>query len=531
MTLLTSVQRGFLEALSQLAYSNPFTPRRIELEQQALGEDFAEASITWSKQSAWDGERPNVSKLRSRCETLAEVLRSKLAGECQAVDAELELYEDLIAYLLYYRYQADFRRLIAGADNNMQPISCWESFRHDADYFLGQTNLVRFRRFDAAHLFACFFQVARAFHEIYHHMVGTSAPAAQLRSRAWQSIFTHDMRRYRQTLYTRMADFTTLITGPSGTGKELVARAIGLSRYVPFDGRRGTFAATPQELFFPLNLSALSATLIESDLFGHSKGAYTGATGERIGWLEACPDRGTVFLDEIGDLEASIQVKLLRVLQSRTFQRIGETRDRQFVGKVIAATNQDLEARTRDGRFREDFYFRLCSDMIATPSLAEQLHDTPDDLSNLVGRCVHRVAGDDADDLTTEVTAWIDQHLGIHYPWPGNFRELEQCVRNVVIRQEYRPRLSLDPSTVDPRQQLAEEFLAGQLTAEEILRRYCTVSYAETGSYEETGRRLKLDRRTVKSKVDEPLLAALTVENATTTWMEAVSVGHGVPVQ
>ena len=130
---------------------------------------------------------------------------------------------------------------------------------------------------EASHLFACFFQIRRAFDLIFRHIIGASRPAANLRATVWQSIFTHDMRRYRRSLYRRMHDVTTLVTGPSGTGKELVARAIGLSRYIPFDPDREMFVADLDGSFHALNLSALSPTLIESELFGHRKGAFTGA--------------------------------------------------------------------------------------------------------------------------------------------------------------------------------------------------------------------------------------------------------------
>src|SRR5690606_29799135 len=123
---------------------------------------------------------------------------------------------------------------------------------------------------------------------------------------------------------------------------ELVARAIGLSRFIPFDPKTQRFAEDFAGSFFPLNLSALSATLVESELFGHCRGAFTGALQDRAGWLEVCPHYGTVFLDEIGEVDPQVQVKLLRVLQERTFNRIGETDARRFSGKIIAATNRDL---------------------------------------------------------------------------------------------------------------------------------------------------------------------------------------------
>src|SRR5205085_3415278 len=120
----------------------------------------------------------------------------------------------------------------------------------------------------------------------------------------------------------------------------------------------------PAESFHALSLSALSPTLIESELFGHRRGSFTGAIDDRAGWLEVCRPLGTVFLDEIGEIDPAVQVKLLRVLQTRTFVRLGDTRNRKFTGKIIAATNRDLAQQMQLGQIREDFYYRLCSDMI-----------------------------------------------------------------------------------------------------------------------------------------------------------------------
>jgi DNA-binding NtrC family response regulator len=159
------------------------------------------------------------------------------------------------------------------------------------------------------------------------------------------------------------------------------------------------------------------------------------------------------------------------------------------------------------GRFRTDLYYRLCSDLIVTPSLREQLHDAPGELRALLRALARRIAGDDeAEAVAAEAEGWIAAHLGAEYPWPGNVRELEQCVRNVLIRGEYRPPAA--PAT-GARDALARAFLTGAFTADELLRRYCTLLYAQTGSYVETARRLGLDRRTVRERIDPALLAAL----------------------
>ena len=332
--------------------------------------------------------------------------------------------------------------------------------------------------------------------------------AARLRAAVWESIFTHDVRRYRRTLYRRMGEISTLIVGPSGTGKELVAQAIGLARYIPFNPKTLEFDEDFSESMYPLNLSALSPTLIESELFGHRKGAFTGAIQDRKGWFEVCSPLGTVFLDEIGEVDRAIQVKLLRVLQTRSFQPIGGTDSRRFQGKIIAATNRDLALEIEKGRFRADLYYRLCSDLIVTPSLQDQVQESPDHLHNLLLFVCRRVAGEEeAEALAQEAQKWIIENLGTDYPWPGNIRELEQCVRNVLIRKTYNPSRSQNS---DARDRLAQAVCEGRLTVDELLKHYFTLVYSQTKNYQETGRRLGVDGRTAKAKVDKELLREYT---------------------
>jgi DNA-binding NtrC family response regulator len=259
-------------------------------------------------------------------------------------------------------------------------------------------------------------------------------PAAQLRASVWQSIFIHDAPRYQRVLFERMSGIPTLITGPSGTGKELVARAIGLSRYVAFDEEKGASAESFLAGFHAVNLLGLSPTRIESELFGHTRGP-SGAVQDRAGWLETCGPGGTVFLDEIGELDPTIQVMLRRMFQTRSFQRIGETEERVFVGKIIAATNRDLAAEVRSGGFRPDFYYRLCADMIQPPTLRDQIGSSPGEISSLLDILASRIGGnEEGPSLAAEVETFVNGHLGADDSWPGNVRELEQCVRNILVR-------------------------------------------------------------------------------------------------
>ncbi|RMF83650.1 MAG: sigma-54-dependent Fis family transcriptional regulator [Nitrospinota bacterium] len=509
MPFLTTGERSFLQAVAKLGYCNPFLPERVEYEREVLGPDFEESEAIWSlRVDDPDTPRVNPLKIVARVEVLVGKLRKRLASGTSATERDLFLYEDAVLFLLFHRYQDHFYQAIVQEEKPQPPrkrFEFYQEFLHDWEYYFGLPTFPFPTREEAPHLFACFFQVRRAFHHIFRHIIGSSMIAARLRAAVWQSIFTHDMRRYRRSLYQRMGDFTTLITGPSGTGKELVARAIALSRYLPFHPDTLTFREDFTRLFYAINLSALPTTLVESELFGHRRGAFTGALQDKQGWLELCPPLGTVFLDEIGDLDPAVQVKLLRVLQTRQFQRLGETTAREFHGKLIAATNRNLYEAMQRGQFREDLYYRLCSDLIVTPSLYEQLRESPAVLGELLLFIAQRVVGPtEAERLAREAEAWIMTCLGPDYPWPGNIRELEQCVRNVLIRREYHPP---ERTPLSWKEELLQAFHSGSLTAEELLCRYCTLVYAQTRSYEETARRLQLDRRTVKRKIDPQLLA------------------------
>lgn len=491
MSALSKSERHFLTAVANVAYSNPFLPERIAFEKEALGREFRDSGPVWSASVEDPDATPaNVSAIYRKLSGAIETAHRKLVAANDLNPDELRIYEESVHYLLYERYNRDFvasdgkatfyRRFLEDWNHlNRFPGKSFESSLHPA------------------HVFACFRQIQRAFHHIYNSIIGNSMPAARLRASVWQSIFTLDMRRYRRTMYKRMVDFPTLITGPSGTGKELIARAIAGSRYVPFDAERLDFADPRGETFLAMNVAAMPSSLAESELFGHQRGSFTGAISDRKGWLETCPAVGSVFLDELGEMDLPIQAKLLRVIETRRFAPVGDTALREFRGKLIAATNRDLSKEIAAGRFREDLYYRLCADLIQTPSLAEQIRDSPGVFRELLQYMTRRTAGDEAIECLPEVESWIRIHMPKGYAWPGNYRELEQCVRNIVIRGSYRPSQSAEAEDWMAR------FHAGTIPVDELTARFVARVYAETGSYEETGRRLGLDRRTVKAKVDE----------------------------
>ena len=209
-------------------------------------------------------------------------------------------------------------------------------------------------------------------------------------------------------------DSTILILGESGTGKELVARTIHYN------------SPRKNKPLIPINCGAIPETLLESELFGHEKGAFTGASTTRIGRFELA-DGGTIFLDEIGDMSPTLQVKLLRVLQQREFERVGGVRTIKVDVRIIAATNIDLEHAVHEGKFREDLYYRLNVIPVVIPPLRERADDIP----LLMDHFLSHFNKTKKRDIKGFSPAAMD--ILISYPWPGNIRELENLVERLII--------------------------------------------------------------------------------------------------
>ena len=495
MSVFAAQDRHFLASVASLGYANPFLPERITFEKAALGREFQAAGPVWSVSVANpDATSPNVTATYAKLNERMHRFRDVIAETPSPTPEDLRIYEESVHYLLYQRYYEGFSAAKGKCHFYRDFLADWTHLLDiDGRHFQSAA--------EPAHVFACLRQIHRAFHHVYDNIVGNSMPAARLRASVWQSIFTQDMRRYRRTMFRRLGEFPTLITGPSGTGKELIARAISGSRYVPFDAGRTEFADPEENAFLAINIAALSPALVESELFGHRRGSFTGAIADRKGWLEMCPPMGCVFLDELAEMDLAIEVKLLRVIETRQFSPVGDTATREFHGKLIAATNRDLPTEIQAGRFREDLYYRLCADQIRTPSLAEQIQESPGVLRELVHYMVLRTVGDEAERCLPEVEEWIAGNLPRGYTWPGNYRELEQCVRNIIIRRSYRPL----ERTATGEEEWIRKFRAGEYTADDLLARYAAEVYRVTGSYEAAAHRMGLDRRTVKAKVKKYL--------------------------
>jgi transcriptional regulator with PAS, ATPase and Fis domain len=222
------------------------------------------------------------------------------------------------------------------------------------------------------------------------------------------------MRVLRMVDKVAPTDSSVLVLGESGTGKELIARALH------------ELSPRAQKLMIPINCGAIPENLLESELFGHVKGAYTGAAQSRTGRFEMA-DGGTIFLDEIGEMSMTLQVKLLRVLQERSFEPVGGSRTVEVDVRIVAATNKDLEQEVEEGRFREDLYYRLNVVELNIPSLRERKSDIPRLITHFNTK-LHETRQRAISGIDDDALAKLMQ-----YRWPGNVRELENIVERLTV--------------------------------------------------------------------------------------------------
>lgn len=470
----------FFRMIAEAAFSNPFSSERVEMDRRIVG---APENAEWHEM------------LLPLLQTLDSNLHKLEASDGISVDADGNEDDQSLAvsilFHVFHKYMERFDHLIhqqirAGDESCRSPFAfqCLEEL-------IGYG----FNRDEACRYVGMFYQIRRAYFFISKELVGDSPCMKQLRARLWDNIFTHEIRWYERCLWNRMEDFSTLLLGETGTGKGAAAAAIGRSGFIPFNPNTQKFKESFTRAFVRINLSQYPESLIESELFGHRKGSFTGAIENHEGIFSKCSPCGAIFLDEIGDVSIPVQIKLLQVLQERTFSPVGSHEKFRFKGRVIAATNKSLDRLRREGTFRDDFYYRLCSDLITVPPLRQRLRESSRELDVLVSHLLQRICGPDLHLPMLEV---LKQAPGKNYVWPGNVRELEQAIRRIMLTGTY---------TGDTASEAHEEITlshaveAGSLTAKQLVEKYCCDLYDLYGNYGEVARRTGLDWRTVKKNV------------------------------
>lgn len=482
---LNTVDRGFFRLVEQAALANPFTEARRQINRQlsGLSDEFSEP----------EQNEKGVKSVRERFRRLEETGRDDFN---HYVAKDQRLLKNAVMFDFFHCFIQQFdRHILKQLEAGARPIKV--TFADEAFAYLHRKGYTDDEKRRA---FALTFQVWRAYYFIFRNLAGRSASMKKLRQSLWNNVFTHRIDFYIQYLWNRMEDFSTIISGETGTGKGTAAMAIGRSGYIPFDEKSGRFVESFAQSFVALNLSQFSEALIESELFGHKKGAFTGAVDDHEGVFQRCSQYGAIFLDEIGEISYPIQIKLLKVLEERLYSPVGSHEIHRFDGRIIAATNRPLDDLVMNGRMRSDFYYRLCSDIITVAPLRDRIKDDPGELEDLLNVIVGKILGAETAEVVAHLSKLIVEQLGVAYEWPGNVRELAQCVRRLLLNEKYE---GLPAERAGRSSRFVMDLDQGTIDAQTVVRRYCHSLYRRYGTYGEVARRTKLDRRTVKKYITD----------------------------
>ncbi len=470
----------FCDCVANATFCNPFNPARQQLYSSLIGRSFSDRS---------------ESDFQALIDAVENV-RSKLSNEdildyrkFRASDSE-----KVRMLVLFGCYHFMFDSLDSHIRKQLKNTG--RSLRFEkGDQCIDFLTRSGFSEEEAVWYVGVFYQIRRAYFFISRNLIGSSPSMHAFKRRLWNNVFTHDIRNYETCMWDRMEEFSVLLVGETGTGKGSAASALGLSCFVPYLPKKQCFEFDFQEAFVAANLSEFSQNLLESELFGHKKGAFTGALSDYDGLFAACRPFGSVFLDEIGDVPLTAQIKLLRLLQERQYSPVGGRQKLNFRGRVIAAANPSIDQFLKSGQFRHDFYYRLCSDRIEIPTLRQRITESAQELEDMVQYLIKKITGM----LDREVLSMVMEvlsSLGGH-SWPGNVRELEQAIRQILMSQDYRP-WEYPGHSADKLEEMTDKMKKGLLNASQLLNGYASHLYRLKSNYESVSRIMNVDRRTVK---------------------------------
>ncbi len=472
-------EKAFLKLVKKASLTNPFTDELVETECQ-------------------------ISKLSKNAKRVERIETARYEIEKIVVKLEQEkrsnftLYEDeedqvLVKYALLFQAFTLFRKKFDAL--------IYKQFRDNtnltvdfADEAIGLLEKQGFIKIDAVKYFALFFQMRRAFFFIYKELIGSSNVMKKLRRNLWDSVFTYDIELYEKYLLNKMQDFSTLMLGERGTGKSLAARIVGSSSFIPFDIKTKKFQANFNELFIALSLSEFSTQDIEKEIFG-----YENKKEKYEGVLQKCSQYGAIFLDEIERLPFSVQMKIVSLLQDRLFLPVGSRKKEHFKGRIIASTENSLFTDKKNTIFRDEFLSRLSSDIITIPPLRERIKEEPKELDELLISILSKLGVEYNKELTKSLKKKIKEQLGQFYLWNGNVKELEQCVHRILLKGEYKG--DNFENSYGEMEKFCSAIKKENLTAKELLSRYCKILYQSHKTIEEVSKITQLDRRTVKKNL------------------------------
>ncbi len=410
---LDSDDQRFLAGASALIMANPFEITRQQV--AALVPTSALISI---------GDHHAITALLPELTTRLDRLNQRNAGSlAQYVGEERQWLADAWLFRGYHRFLPELDRLIERElAHPGQPATV---------SFAGEVlSLLREQGFDeaeATRYLGLFYQLRRAYHFIGGDLIGSSPCMKELRRALWNNVFGRDIRVYDRYLWNRMEDFSTLLLGETGSGKGSAAAAIGRSVYIPFDPASKRFQHRFTDTFIAVNLAEFPESLIESELFGHRKGAFTGAVEDHQGVFARCSPCGSLFLDEIGDMSLSAQAKVLRALQENRITRVGGEKDIKVNVRILAATNKDLRKEIENNNFREDLYHRLSVILIHVPAL----NDRKDDIPLLVEHFSKLICEEQGMPVRSFDKGALKALQELN--WTGNIRELRNVVERLLI--------------------------------------------------------------------------------------------------
>jgi DNA-binding NtrC family response regulator len=419
---------AFLENVAALLTTNPMSPAWVDRVKACLGDRFRPCLPVWCSRNVELDE--NHRLVGERLMELLPGIRNRLREGFAATGRERAIYQSAAILAIYGAFVRQLGEIVA---ENGVKVPFWG--RLEKLY----TELLDIKGLDAPpaeDLLGLFYQAYRCWYFPFTLIPGAAPLTARARAAIVEASLGKDVvSSYRQGLWRTMAEQPVLILGETGTGKELAGKCLAGGRFIAFDKTTRRFAAAPLAGYHVVNLSDASDALFDAELCGNVRGAFTGATEDRPGYLGLAEEGGTLVFDEFGDIGKVIQGKLLRPVENRVYRRVGDNETRRFPGRFVFSTNKDLAKMVRQGKFREDLYTRVNVLRVVMPPLRRILREAPDERREYVHRFVAETLAQSPE--TWDGWAWrIEADLARRKggdAWRGNLRELRNYVRRSIL--------------------------------------------------------------------------------------------------